>query len=529
MRSTFGFRQIRPCVIWRKTPTICARLLVVCTLFIGLIPLTACHRAQTAVANADGSFDVAAMSLPAPPRSFDPTATVSATDRAIFSLTNGTLFKQEDDGRIVPLLAESIRFTNDYKTATVKLRPNLRFSDGSDLTAHDVAATFMRNKAVKGSVLAAVLNRIEDVRAVDTETVRFAFTAPFPGFAGYATVGAYGIYPASGLARGEAFFNQPVTSGAYRMVTKWSASKLKLAANPYYSNGRPSIRNLTITQIEDGNSALSQLRSGDLDFAGDLPPNLIGPVSKYPGLSIQKAPIFGFYDLRFSNRTGPFTDINLRKAVAAAIDRSEIAKVIWNGNNTTAREFWPTGVKWHRASIAAKPDMALARAYMKASRCANGCSVRMIYSDQEYPFSSQLALIVQHQLQPLGIEVRLERVDASSLIQRLRAGNFDMAPGAMSATIATPDQLATNALLGSGPLKAEFTSYHSADADRLIAVMRETTGAEQARAASALGALVERDVPFLILAPWIRESASRIPPDTLGLMGPAIYVKDLRP
>ena len=98
----------------------------------------------------DGSpIPSAVISLAAQTSSFDPTATVSATDRATSSLLSTSLFILDEEGNTVPGLAENVEYNEDFTAATVTLR-EAQFSDGSPITAEDVAATINRHKSVAG-------------------------------------------------------------------------------------------------------------------------------------------------------------------------------------------------------------------------------------------------------------------------------------------------------------------------------------------------------------------------------------------
>ena len=106
------------------------------------------------------------ISLAAQTSSFDPTATVSATDRATSSLLSTSLFVLDAKGDTVPGLAENVEYNEDFTAATVTLR-EAQFSDGSPITAEDVAATINRHKSVQGSRIASTTNRIDTVTATD--------------------------------------------------------------------------------------------------------------------------------------------------------------------------------------------------------------------------------------------------------------------------------------------------------------------------------------------------------------------------
>src|SRR5215213_3795453 len=128
------------------------------------------------------AVEAAVVSLPAPTQSLNPTASVSATDRASYSLVNGTFFRVNAEGEVDPDLAEDLTFNDDFTSATVKLRPDLKFSDGTPLTSADVAATWQYFLSTQGSVLGSVTGRVAGVTATDDSTVEVAFKGPFPSF-----------------------------------------------------------------------------------------------------------------------------------------------------------------------------------------------------------------------------------------------------------------------------------------------------------------------------------------------------------
>jgi ABC-type transport system substrate-binding protein len=143
----------------------------------------------------------------------------------------------------------------------------------------------------------------------------------------------------------------------------------------------------------------------------------------------------------------------------------------------------------------------------------------MMYSDQDFPFSGQLALMVQSQLAEVGIEVQLEKLDASTMIDRLFAGDYDMVPGAMASTGNVPDPLLANALLGTGFLRSEFTGYDSDEMNALIQTVNVNDGEARSEAVVKIEALFSEDQPYVTLAPWVRGSASTLPDGVFSFVG----------
>jgi peptide/nickel transport system substrate-binding protein len=467
--------------------------------------------------------DAATVSLPAPTQSLNPTASVSATDRASYSLINGTFFRVNADGEVDPDLAEDITFNEDFTSATVKLRSDLKFSDGTPLTAADAAATWQYWLGVQGSVLGSVTGRVASVTAPDDTTVEIAFKGPFPSFREASANPGLGVFPAASVANPD-FYNQPVTSGPYRVVSPWASNKLELEVNENYWGPKPLVQAITLTVIEDANSAVSQLQSDQVDFAGDLPPNFVTQIQNTPGLTVTNTPVFGFYDIRMWNQAAPFNDPNMRQAVAYALDREAIVESIWGDGNEPQAGFWPRTMEGYDDSVPVERDLDKAREYLAQTQCADGCAVRMMYSDQEFPFSSQLALLVQDQLKDVDIDVQLEKLEAATLISRLRAGDYDLVPGAMSGPVNIPDQVLANALLGTGALKAEFTGYASAEMDALIAQANGSSGEERTESLAAIEQQYGEDRPFATYATWVRGTATSLPEGLIRISGAGVVV-----
>jgi peptide/nickel transport system substrate-binding protein len=484
------------------------------------LALAACGTSTgTGGQTADGPIDAATISMPAPNLSFDPTASVSATDRIVYQMIYATLFNLELDGSVAPGLVEDYVFNDDFTSIDVTLR-EANFSDGTPITAADVVATYERHKGIEGSTIASTLNRIDTMEATGDLTVTFAFTRAFPSFLEMMATGGVGIVPAASIEDAEAYYEGPdVTSGQYTIAENWSGNSIELTANPEYWGPQPIVTNLTVTVVEDANSAISQVQNGQIDFAGDLAPNFVTQLEGDPSLTIGQTRLAGFYDLRLNNRDGAiFSDVNIRQAANLAIDREGIVSAIWGSTNEPLSGFWPQGmVGYSERSV--EQDLEAAKELLVGTECEAGCTVQLVYSDADFPFSGQLALLVQNQLAEIGIEVELERVDGSTVVDRLFAGEFDIVPGAMSSPANVPDTLTFLALLSTGPLSAEFTGYASPEMDELVGIVNSSQGAEKESAADDIEELFQTDQHLLTLAPWVRLSVSTLPDDVFALVG----------
>lgn len=483
--------------------------------------LAACAGPSTTVGeSSSGVIDHAVISYPSASQSaLDPAKAVVPVDLEVLDLINGKLFQTDAKGAVQPDLALSATPSDDLTTWTVKLRPGQKFSDGSDLTSKDVVATFLREKSVPGNVVSAFTNPLKTVTAPDDTTAVFTFSQPFPDFEGYTSTGVYGcVYPA-GKVGDPASFKNPVTAGRYKVASPWTGGKIQLTVNPNYWAGRPQITNLTVETITDPNSAISQLQSGQVNFAANLPSTYVSRLDGTSGVTVGKVEAYGFFDIRMNNAKGPLSDINLRKAISAAIDRPALVSAIFGDKDTPTSGFWPAQMAGHNPSAPTAVDLAAAKKYLAASAYPNGTNLTLMYSDQDMPFESQAALLVQSQLQKIGITLTMQSVDVSTLVSHLTAGTYDLNLGANAALGNIPGRLAEAALQGGGSINAEFTGYDSAPMKALIAKLSASSGAEAKNYQDQIEQQFTQDAPFAVWAPRIQLVASTLPQNAFMLTG----------
>jgi peptide/nickel transport system substrate-binding protein len=482
-----------------------------------VVALTACGGGTAGPAEEAGppaQRDSIVVAMPAASQSLNPAATQSPTDRIQQQLTNGTLFTLAPDGKVTPGLATDFKFNADYTQGTATLQKDLKFSDSSPLTAEDVAASFDFARNAKGSSLASYLTPLASVTATDETTVTFNFSSPYPSFESFLPLGSFGVYPSEALAAGvDPYFNKlEVTAGQYKVESAWAGDELKLTANQQYNGPQPLAKQVTIKIVSDANSAISQMESGQIDFAGDLAPNFLNSLGDAGKIKVHYTPVNGFYDLRLWNPSGPFSDVNMRKAVNEALDRPAIVSAIWGDGNVPQTGFWPSYMPGHEADRNKPRDLEAARRYLsQTENCKTGCTVNMMYQDQSHPFASQFALLVQSQLAEIGITVKLDKVDAATATKRGRAGDYEMYPGSMPTTGDNPDTLLNNAVLGGAPTNSEFTGYNNPKMNDIVKVVRENLGDKRTKALADVEKQFAEDQPYVIFAPWVRGAATTLP------------------
>jgi len=243
-----------------------------------------------------------------------------------------------------PLLATSWEWIDDT-TLELKLREGVKFHDGSDFDAADVAYTLNHVAAPDSDMkLRVIVDWIDHVEAVDPTTVRIHAKAPTPAAFEYLT-GTSPIFPeghyedapvvpgADGTTRRDWGAVLPVCTGPYRLADYKPGESLTLVKNEDYfegsPKGQPQIGTIVYRTIKDPETQLAELVTGGVDWIWSVPPENADMLAAMPNVTVEGAATMrmSFLALDAAGRTGenPFTDRRVRQAVAHAIDSEAIA------------------------------------------------------------------------------------------------------------------------------------------------------------------------------------------------------------
>jgi peptide/nickel transport system substrate-binding protein len=256
-----------------------------------------------------------------------------------------------------PALAESCNF-DDPKTYTCKLRKDLKFSDGSDLTAEDVKHSFDRVNRINdengpaslfGSLYAEAGKVTGDeVEVVDDLTVTFHLNAADATWPFIMTTGGGGIvpaeYPADKLQPdSEAVGHGPYTLAEYRAGEQTALEKY----DDFYGEAPKNDR--VIIQYFDKSSALKlAVENGEVDLAyRNLTPTEIDDLRNADGVQVVEGNGTEIRYMVFNLNLEPGKQVAARKAVAYTIDRQAIVDNVYNGTVEPLYSMVPRGIAGH--------------------------------------------------------------------------------------------------------------------------------------------------------------------------------------
>jgi peptide/nickel transport system substrate-binding protein len=326
-------------------------------------------------------------------------------------------------------LAESV----DVITPTlyrVTLKKGLKFSDGSDLNAEDVVATFRSVVAPDiASRYAKTYQRIESMDMKDLYTVDFHLTEPHATFLTDLELpilraeDEHRVFRASGNPA-------PIGAGPYRMISA-SSSQIELRSNPYWHRGKPLYPEVRMVVVQDDNTRALRMLASAADLAlNAIPPLLVPLFLNRSDFRVTTAPGIGTTYLGINTQAPPTNDVRVRRAIAYAIDREAIIKEKFGGRARLARGWIPPG---HWAYDKDTPtydyDPKKARSLLdEAGFPQKGAKARMrltlrIGNDR---FRQSIARVIVAMLREVGIDVDVRPTEVAMLISDLNRGQFQL-------------------------------------------------------------------------------------------------------
>lgn len=304
----------------------------------------------------------------------------------------------------VPTVANG-GISRDGLTITYHLR-HVKFADGVPFTSKDVAFTYRAILDPRNPVTEVTpYLRIAALETPDPHTVRIRLKAPWAG-AVYELFAAsdyiYGILPAhaftSTAVEHGAWDDHPFGTGPFR-VTQWKrGDSVVLEPNPYAWQP-PKLKRVVVKMVADTNSAFVDLQSHDIDFT-DITYDQAAQARNDAGITLVPVPRNEVDFVEFEMQHPAVSDLRVREAIAAAIDRAAIARTVYRGLSPLATTELPTVFPQHDRSIVPVAfDPARARALLAGRHIV----VHIAYNLSESLYRT-VATVVQTNLRAVGID-----------------------------------------------------------------------------------------------------------------------------
>jgi peptide/nickel transport system substrate-binding protein len=404
-----------------------------------------------------------------------------------------------------PGLAQSASVSANQLKWTFKLRPHLKFSNGTPLTASDVAATLNRDITNKGNIWASFTAPMKSASAPNATTVILSLRKPYPNVKTILAESGFAIVPASAYkqASSSSYWDHPVSAGPYEMESWNGGNTAVMVANPNYWGPKPVIHTVRFTTVSDSSTTEAELKTGEIDMADQLPMSTEPELASTKGLTWKLLETYGIYGFALNDTVAPFNNVNVRKAVNDAIDRQTMNKLLWHGYAKPISGFWPSTMTGYDSQLPTAQNLKAAKALLKGTSCANGCNVTITYDPTNGPWAELGSEIAASDLDSIGLHTTIKEVDDTTWNDTVLSGKqYQMGFTYMYDFANIPNGMLEYDALPSSYFKAFYSNWDNPKLSSLILDADESSGASELAAIRQVGNLFEQDQPFLTVATW---------------------------
>ncbi|MFJ7766522.1 ABC transporter substrate-binding protein [Bacillus toyonensis] len=430
-------------------------------------------------------------------------------DGNVTSVIFASLVSTDKQGKPIPELAEKWDVSSDQLTYTFHLRKDLKFSDGSPLTADDVAftLTLLHDKAYEGEIdisqyavkggkeyKEGKATSIEGIQVVDPRTIKITTEK----------VNSQAIFVLGGTVLSKAYYGKdykqntsldylkelygkPIAAGPYKFEKYIPGQEVRFVANENYYAGKPKIPNF-IYKITSGDTKLQLFQTGEVDYTGLGTGDEILEQAKgleFANIQIETAASFSYI---YMNNNKPYLkDKKVRQALIYGLDRKKYVDTALKGYGTVANvPIHPTSWAYTEEGVnkyeydKEKAKKLLDEAGWKVGsdgvREKDGQKLKLSYFGPSSAKDSDLLIpIAKENYKEIGVEFNPEFMDFNTMLSKVNKGDYDLASVSTPIT-SDPSETAGEYLSG---VNDKSLGYKNAKVDELIKKGIETVDIEK--------------------------------------------------
>jgi peptide/nickel transport system substrate-binding protein len=384
------------------------------------------------------------------PLSMDPHFTAVGTHAEAAKHVFDTLVKSGSQLQLEPGLAESWRAV-DSTTWEFKLRPNVKFHDGSDFTAEDVKFSIERIPAVTGpNPTTTYVRRVKEIVIVNPLLLQIKTDGPAPNLPNdfvrlfvVSHTAAKDFSTADTAGQGFNSGKATIGTGPYKFVSWTPKEELVLERFDGYWGGKEPWAKVIRKEIPNDAARVARLKAGQVDLISRVPSSDVPTLERDSKLSVVKSEsVYLFYvafDVRdkvaqVTARDGsalsknPFTDPRVREAFDLALDREALVDVAMEGMGKPVSQFvTPTIFGYNKSLKVTQPDVKRAKALLAEAGYPQGFKVVFTFTNDRLPGDAAVGTSITQMLAAIGVEVQAAATPSAVFFPARTRGDYAMA------------------------------------------------------------------------------------------------------
>ena len=346
----------------------------------------------------------------------------------------------DKDMKIVPVLATKWEISEDKKTWTFHLRPNVKFSNGVPFTSKSVQFTLERLlDQATGSPHRALFTVLERVETPDDLTAKIVTSVPFPDLLVNLAGTSFLMYEPDHTKKFSVkeYGRNPVGTGPF-MLKEWiSGDRVVFVPNPYYWGPPPKVSSIIYKPVPEGAARAAMLRTGEADIVVKIPPEEIKNLESDPNVNVLKLDSMYqvSYELNVTKEDPPLNKKLVRQALNHAVDKEAIVKNILMGLGAPMVSPFGPGIQYRATFEPYKYDPERAKKLLADAGYPNGFKLTLWTPSGRYLKDKEVSEAVQSYLRAVGVQAEVKVWEWSPYVTAIRQ---DPAREAMLLGRATP-------------------------------------------------------------------------------------------
>jgi peptide/nickel transport system substrate-binding protein len=368
------------------------------------------------------------------------------TDGESFRVTRNiyeSLFEYKRDGTaVIPWLAERWDTAADGLTWKFALRRQVKFHDGTPFNAEAVVFNFERwmfeqHPYHKGvfeywkSMFGGFPGVVKSVQAIDELTVHFVLEKPLAPFLANLAMPMFGIASPTAIKKhGEDYFKNPVGTGPFTFREWRKDDRVVLERHADYWGEKALLDRLYFSSIVDNPARLLELQAGSIDLMEFLNPDDMPTVKNDANLQLILRPSMNVGYLWWNVEKEPFGKLEVRRAIAHAINKRAIVEKLFGGIGIPAKNMLPPSLwGYNEAVVDYEYDPAKARESLAKAGLPHGFKTKLWAMPNPRPYMLQptkIAEAIQADLKAVGIDAAVVSMDWATYLAKTREGEQDL-------------------------------------------------------------------------------------------------------
>lgn len=351
------------------------------------------------------------------PTDLDPSRNTTLPDRNVtINVFNSLIEFDLTDFSLKPGLAKNWFFSDDGLTLTLELEEGVRFHDGSDMTAADVAYTILQNADPENSRTGAALSLVEDAIAVDDYTVDVQLSAP-DALIPETLVDVY--------VRQEGWTFEPdvlIGTGPFKFV-RWDRNQVIVLEknDDYWREGLPLLDEVHLLNVSDEQTRILRIQSGDVHMVNQPAFTALETLQSTDGVEIA-VPTNGaglVYDIRFNVRNSPWDDVLVRQALNFALDRESYEEALFGVYTATSNPIASDSPFFAEDAPVYEHNPDRARELLAEAGYPDGLDAGLFENHFELGLDFEvLSQLIQADAAAVGINMEIQNYDVATWVAR---------------------------------------------------------------------------------------------------------------